>query len=291
MAINITQLRAFHRVALDNGFSKAAQSLNVSQPTLSSQVKALEDRYGVHLFDRQGRIIRLTQSGRDLFAICQRIFGATAEAEDLLQGLTDLRAGEIRLASDSPIHAVQLIAAFKQRYPAPHIELFTGNNEAVLDHLESSRTDMAILAGKPPGKGYDHLRIARFPLVALIPHDHPWAARRELPLEALVRQPVLMREVGSITRTTFEEAVAQAGYELRHPIELGSREALKEGVAANLGIAVMSQAEYGADARMTAAVIADPRIIMEQHLVWPKSRGKMRIVQAMIRTAREMTKS
>lgn len=289
MAINQTHLRAFYRVALDGGFSKAAQNLNISQPTLSSQVAALEERYGVHLFDRRGRVIELTPSGIELFEICQRIFNAVTEAEDLLSGFSDMMHGDFRFYADSPIYAVRLIARFREKYPGPHVELTIANYAQVRASLENSMADMAIMAGSPPAKGFGSMRVARYPLVALVPNHHRWAGQKEISMEELLQQTLLMREAGSMTREALENGLEKAGMQIENSITIGSREAVREGVAQNLGIGVVSEPEFGGDSRMQAVRINHPRITMEEHLVWPKDRARTRIGKAMLSVARDMT--
>ena len=288
MSINLTHLRAFYQVALHRGFSRAATHLNVSQPTLSSQVSSLEERHGVHLFDRRGRAIELTSSGQELFGICQRIFGGIIEAEDLLAGYSDTLTGQLRISSDSPIHAVRLVAAFKRNRPGPDVLLTIANHASVRADLEQSRADMVILAERFTGANYGWLRLARFPLVALISNRHPWSQLPEITLKELAGQKMLMREDGSMTRKALEDAAAERDLRFTDTLMLGSREAIREGVAENLGFGVIASHEFGGDTRMSAVKIAAPRITMDEYLIWPKDRARTRVGKAMIGVARSM---
>src|SRR5215813_11813002 len=112
-----TQLRAFHTVASEGSFTRAADALHVTQPTLSAQVKALEDTYGVRLFDRRGRRIEATELGRGLLEITRRYFSLEAEAAQLLAATRGLRGGHLRVGADAPQHAIPALAAFSRKYP------------------------------------------------------------------------------------------------------------------------------------------------------------------------------
>ena len=112
-----TALRSFHSVAQHGGFSAAARVLNISQPTLSTQVKALETRYDVELFSRIGRAIQLTPAGTELFRTTLRLMQNEAEAEELLNSFKGLHSGSLRIAAVGPFHATDMIVAFKLRHP------------------------------------------------------------------------------------------------------------------------------------------------------------------------------
>src|SRR6266700_3099814 len=108
--MNLTQLRAFHLVARAGNFSLAARTEGLSQPTLSAQVKALEATYGVGLFDRKGRGIKLTPVGQSLYGVTTRLFAAADEAESLLAGTRALTRGHLRLSADSASHVMPILA-------------------------------------------------------------------------------------------------------------------------------------------------------------------------------------
>ena len=112
-----TAMRAFHLVAQAGGFTKAARTGGVSQPTLSAQVRALEEAHGVRLFDRHGRTITLTPLGQQLHAITIRLFAAEEDAKALLAGARTLARGHLRVAADSAAHVMPLLAKLKQRHP------------------------------------------------------------------------------------------------------------------------------------------------------------------------------
>ena len=112
-----TSLRSFHAVASAGGFNAAADQLNITQPTLTAQVAALEAEYGVDLFMRQGRHSRLTDAGRDLLAITTRMFLEEQEALAFLEQSRELRTGRLAIGAVGPYHVTEMLAAFQRKYP------------------------------------------------------------------------------------------------------------------------------------------------------------------------------
>src|SRR5262249_10513709 len=117
VSMNHAHLRAFHAVATEASFTRAALSLNVTQPTLSSQVKALEQRYGVRLFERRGRRVMPTELGRDLLDVTRRLFSLEAEVEQVLLAARGLKRGHLRLGADAPVHVMPALAMFSRHHP------------------------------------------------------------------------------------------------------------------------------------------------------------------------------
>ena len=116
--MNFTQLRAFHAVATTGGFTKAADFLNVTQPAVTRQLKALEGDNGIALFHRRGHRLDLTDVGQNLFTVSQQIFGLIAEAGNIVSGESELRGGILRIGADNPFFIMEILAAFKEQFPS-----------------------------------------------------------------------------------------------------------------------------------------------------------------------------
>ena len=145
-SISHSQLRAFHAVATEGSFTRAAQLLNVTQPTLSGQVRALEERFGVRLFDRRRRRIEVTDIGRNLLDITFRMFSLELEAVQVLSAAHALKRGHLRIGADAPYHSVPFLSAFHRRYPDLRLSMTMGNTKSLLDDLLDQRCDVAIAA-------------------------------------------------------------------------------------------------------------------------------------------------
>ncbi len=280
--MNYANLRAFHAVASHGSFTRAAESLGVTQPTLSAQVKALEETYGVALLDRRGRGVGATSLGEQLLAITRRFFLLEAEADELLSRARDLTAGHLRVAAGGPYYAVPLLAAFSARYPGVHVSLSIGNSEEVLDALLHDRADVAVISDLEPDPRLEALPYAEHRLVVFVPRMHPWAGARGIRLRDLEGQPMVLRETGSMTRRMFEQAIAKAKVKPRVVMEIESREAVSEAVAAGLGIGVVSEAEFGHDERLAAVPVSDVTMLTREYVVCLKERRRLRIVSAFL---------
>ncbi|MBM3599861.1 MAG: LysR family transcriptional regulator [Alphaproteobacteria bacterium] len=286
--MNFAQLRAFHAVARELSFTRAARVLNVSQPTLSAQVKALEDSYGIRVFDRRGRRIQVTELGDALLDVTHRLFALEEEADELLAGARALTRGHLKVGADGPQHVIPLLAAFRRRHPNLGVSLTMGNADKVLADLAEYRTDVAMVARVPDDPRLFVLPYSRAPLAVFVAVDHPWAKRSSVRLADLSGQPVVLREAGSLTRQMLEQALDRAGIEVNPVMEMDSREAVAEAVAAGLGIGVVSLGEFGGDTRVRAIPIEGNPVEMTEHIVCLDDRRRLQIVRAFLALAREL---
>ena len=280
--MNHAQLRAFHAVASEGSFTRAAEALHVTQPTLSGQVKALEARYGVKLFDRRGRRVYPTELGQSLLDLTRRLFSLEAEAEQILGAAKGLKRGHLRLAADAPFHVIGALSAFAKRYPGIRLSLTIGNSEQILEDLVEHRADVAVLANIP-----EDPRVYAFPfrkdrLIAFVERGHGWAERESVTLKELAGRRLVLREIGSTTRRLFENAMAARGLALGEVLEVNSREAVRETVAAGLGIGVVSESEFGSDRRLVPLRIAAEELAMTEYVACLAERRDLSLVRAFL---------
>lgn len=279
------QLRAFHAVAMHGGFSKAARKLNLTQPAVSDQVRKLEELFDVQLFDRSRRAVRPTALGRRLFEITRRMFEMEQEAIELLSESHALRTGTLQLAADAPLHLVELIADFRARYPGVAVTLSVGNSDEVLTRLFEFAADVAVLADVADDPRLHCMVLRRDPLVACVARGHPLATRPAIKMADLAREPLVMREPGSITRALVDGEFRRHGLSYTVGLEADGREAMREAVAAGIGIGIVSAPEFGHDERLRAIAIADCRALMTETLVCLKERARLRTVTAFLAIA------
>jgi aminoethylphosphonate catabolism LysR family transcriptional regulator len=280
--MNHTQLRAFHAVASEASFTRAAAVLHVTQPTLSGQVKALEERFGVRLFDRRGRKVMPTALGRELLELTRRLFGLEAEAEHLLSAAQGLSKGHLRIGADAPYHVTTALSAFTRRYPAIQLSLTVGNSAELAHDLLEHKIDVAVLANVTGEPRFFAKPLRRDRLVAFVAKSHPWARRRRVDLAELGTQRLVLREQGSATRHVFETAMARRGLTVGEALDMNSREAVRETVAAGLGIGVVSASEFGRDSRLKMLQLAGEDLAMTEYVVCLAERRDLRIVRAFL---------
>ncbi len=283
------QLRAFHYVAIERGFSRAAEHLNLTQPAISDQVRRLEQEYDVLLFNRRKKQIQLTLSGAQLLTITRRLFEAEGQAAEFLSEARALKDGTLRILADSAAHVTPILSGFRDAYPGVNIKLGSGNTETVVDALEAYDAEIGIVGEYPENRAaFEILRLGVSSIVACVARRGPLSGMNEIRVEDLPNHPLVMREVGSRTRARVEDAARAVGIELKPAIEAEGREAVREIVASGGGIGFVSQAEFGQDRRLQPVLIrSDSGLVMEELLICLKDRAQGRLIRAFLEHARQ----
>lgn len=285
MSMNLALLRAFHRVAQAGSFTRAAAAAGVSQPTLSAQVRALEDRYEAGLFDRHRRRVALTPLGQALLEVTSRLFAAEEEAEALLGGARSLTRGHLRVASDSAAHVMPLLASLRHRHPGLTFSLLSGNSSEVLELLLSFRADIGIAARQISDPRLFSREIRTDLVVLFVPPTHPWARLGSVRIDQLATADLVIRERGSTTREVFETELAAAGVRPRSLIEVQTREAVREAVVAGFGVGIVFESEVGVDVGVRPVRIEAAELAVREYLVCLEERRRLPLVRRLFEIA------
>src|SRR5512146_102061 len=244
MAINLHHLRLFAAVVDEGGFTRAARALHLSQPAISKSLNELERQLHVKLLDRSGRGLRLTDAGHLLHARARELFGVERVAERELRELRGLKRGVLRVAASTTIATYMLppvLGRFRVRHRGVEIRMSSANTRTVVKMLLESRVDVALVEGPVSHTRLDVKPWIQDELVVIAPPDHP-LVRRRAHVQELPDYPFLVREPGSGTRVVSQRALAKHGIRLANTMRVGSTEAIKQSVAAGLGIAIVSRA-------------------------------------------------
>ena len=255
--MNHAQLRAFHAVAREGGFTAAARAEGISQPTLTVQVKALEEAYNVPLFHRRGRKVSPTRAGEELYTLTQRYFSLERETREFLLAEGGLSQGRVAIAADGPFHLIPLIRGIREELPGLEIVVSVGNSAAVVQSLLNYEAEFGLLSEYRMDDRFAVLAAMHHPIVLMMPATHEWAGRPGVSITELQDRPMVLRERGSATRRSFETALAAAQVRPETVLEIGSREAVREAVAAGLGLGVVQEPELGEDTRIAWTRIED----------------------------------
>lgn len=286
--MRLTQLRSFHAVARAGGFTGAAKLLHISQPTVTTQVRFLEETYGVELFYRRGHKVTLTPLGEQLYEMAQRIFALEGETIHLLEDSGELKSGYLRVGAVGPFHVTEMLARFNQRYPGVEVSVRVGNSEVVLQELVDYRTDVAVLAHFTDDPRFHAIPYSRHPIVVFVHRKHRFAGRRSIRIAELEGEPLIMREVGSTTRKALDEALARAKVRPRIAMEIGSREAIREAVIMGVGIAAVSEIEYVPDPDIRMVAVSDAEMYTYAHVFCLRERREARLVGAFLEIVGEL---
>ncbi|AZC32139.1 LysR substrate-binding domain-containing protein [Pseudomonas chlororaphis] len=281
--MNLFQLRAFDAVAREGSFTRAAARLFISQPAVTGHIKALEEHYQITLLRRTARRVELTEEGTKLAAITRAMFGLAEEAQAMLEANRQLLTGRLEVAADGPHLVMPMLASLRERYPGITVNLRLGNAQETLAALLSEHADVAVLTEVEPRKGLHLQSLGESRICALVPQGHPWLAEPEgVRLERLDQVIMVLREPSSITRRTFDAACTQAGVHPKVLLELDSREAVTEAVAAQLGVGVVSSLELSPDPRVRALPIIGEGLLNRHMLGCLERRRELRLIQAFL---------
>lgn len=257
---NLHRLRVFRAVARSLSFTAAARELAIAQPAVSHQVRALEDGLGVRLFERHGRTISLTEHGASLLATADDVL---ARLDDGARAMAEIGTGErgsVDIAADttSGIYVVPAaLGALHRAHPALEITLHVENRRGVLRRLTERTCDLAVMADPPPQVVSDVAPFLLDRLVVISSPDHTLVGRSAVAAEALARERFLVREPGSGTRAATERLFARRGLAVPPGMELGSTGAIKQAVAAGLGLAVVSRWAIDLELRLGRLAVLD----------------------------------
>lgn len=258
--MNLHHLRLFTAVVDQQGFTRAAQALRLSQPAISKSINELEAQVGTALIDRSGRPLRLTDAGQTLYLRARELFGVERTAERELRELRGLKRGVLRIAASTTIATYLLppiLGRFHLRRPGVRIRTTSTNTRAVLRMLVESRVDVALVEGPVSHPSVDVVPWRTDELVVIAPPGHPLRARPRVSVADLGREAFLVREPGSGTRYVASRALALHGVRLRNTIRVGGTEAIKQAVAAGLGLAIVSRAAAGDQLALGKIAILD----------------------------------
>ncbi len=277
-ALNLHQLATFQVVAKHCSFVRAAEELHFSQPAVSAQIRHLEKSLGVKLFDQIGRKTHLTRAGEELFLYSQKIFSVIDETLEIMEALRSPYYGRLDVGADTTVGSYVvpgLLGKFHQTYPQVEISLQVLNRLMLIDALMNNRVEMAVMGIVPDDMPVEIEPLAYNTLVLVAAPTHRLAGIKNVPIEELGREHFLLREPGSGTRAALEGALGDAGVPLHVSMEVGNNSAIKQGVAAGLGIALISQVALDMELETNRLVILDVEgfpIIRQWRLVHVKDK-------------------
>jgi LysR family transcriptional regulator, low CO2-responsive transcriptional regulator len=238
----VHQLTVFHTVAHHLSYTRAAETLYLSQPAVAQQVKTLEQVLGLQLFARSGRGIILTPAGQEFLSHAERILKLLAETTPVVHEIHTLSRGSVVIGASTSAGTYvvpPLLGSFHARYPRIHVTLLVAHRHSIEEDLLTHQIDLGVIGFIERRERFVVELLRSYELLMVAPPFHRLAGRSAIPLHDLQEETLLMRERESVTRLATELHFAQAGVPVPASLELGNIEATKEGVAAELGIAVL----------------------------------------------------
>lgn len=246
---NLHQLQLFFQVAKEGSFSRAASSLNISQPSISIQIRQLEECLGVQLFDRLGRGIALNSIGRLLFDDARQIFDLLAKIEKDLSLIKGMKMGSVTVgASKIPSASIlsRAVRNFKESYPDVEIRFHVAQSEEVEEWVLKNEVDFAIIVGNPRSPKISAEFLLNEEMFLVLSPGHRLANKNQVSLEEIKQERLLLPGPGKL-KFFIENILATSGVNIKEQIDLGDRDAVKAAVNAGFGISIMSRSTVERD--------------------------------------------
>lgn len=244
--MNLRQLEVFIAVADCKSFSRGAEVTAVTQSTVSQNILALEEEFGLRLFDRTGKGALLTEGGKVLLEQAKLLLNRAAEIPAVMERFKGVAAAKLRIAGSSIPGEYLIPAALPlliSRYPGLDITLSQGDSQQVHEWLVAEQVELGVVGGHFPGDKLEFTELCTDEIVLVVPREHRWAGGGEIRVEELLTEPFVLREAGSGTGQQSDLALRSAGINLanlRKAAILGSSQAVTQAVIAGAGVAFVS---------------------------------------------------
>lgn len=244
--MDLHQIEIFCSLVKFRSFSKAAETLFLTQPTVSSHIKNLEEDLGVQLIDRIGKRIVPTEAGEVLYRHGQKLLSLRDHARQEIEAITGTLGGILKIGGSTIPGAYILpsfVGAFKKKHPIASIQLMIDDSAKVTEAVLNGELQIGVVGARTADSQLETHAFLKDELVVAVPPDHAWARKKTIPVEALTHEPFLLREKGSGTRRIMEERLTKSGFspaQLKAVAVMGSSDAVRQSVKAGLGVSILS---------------------------------------------------
>lgn len=289
------RLQVFHTVARVMSFTKAAETLHMTQPAVTFQVKQLEEFFDTRLFDRTHNKITLTDAGKVVYGFSERILDSYEKMNDEVRELTGEVKGSLIIGASTTIAEYllpSLLGVFKKRFEDVNIRLQVGNTETIVSMVENNMVDLGVVEAPVYNKNLE-VDICRLDEMQLIcPVNHPLANRDKISIEQIRKYGYISREEGSGSRAVINTYIREQGLsysDLNVVMELGSPEAVKMSVESEVGLAIVSRSTLAKELKLNAlkAIPLDPPLLRPFSHVRQKHKFRHRAVGELLEFAVE----
>jgi DNA-binding transcriptional LysR family regulator len=289
--VDLWRLQVFCGVVEQSSFSKAAAVIRLSQPTVSSHVKDLEDHFSCKLVDRLGRTAAPTKAGQLLYDYAKQLLQLKEDTEKALAEFQGKMIGHLTIGGSTiPGGYIlpALIGHFKRTYPDIFITLIQGDSADIVSDVSGGKVELGVVGTPARQPRLAEQRFMEDQMYLFVSAEHKWANEDSVSLEMLATEPFILREVGSGTRTSIEVALQNAGHwltDLNVVAEMGSTEAVRESIKSGVGISILSACAFEEDTRkgiVRGIPIEGISLLRSFYLITDKQRTQSPLCQAFI---------
>lgn len=244
--MDLWQLHIFYKVVDLKSFSRAGRAVHLSQPTVSSHIKDLEDHFDCRLIDRLAKEALPTKAGRLLYRYAKRMIvlrdeveSAMAEFKGKIKGSLDLGGSTIPGAFVLPA----IIGTFTTRFPEVNVSLTIADTQQIIDAILSGDLELAVVGAAASNANIVQTRLVDDEMCLVVPAGHRWAGKKRITAQQLFSEPFIIREHGSGTLKSIQNSFSDAGLninDLKIVARIGSTEAIRQGVKSRIGVTILS---------------------------------------------------
>jgi DNA-binding transcriptional LysR family regulator len=293
------RLQVFHTVAKLLSFTKAAETLHMTQPAVTFQVRQLEEHFNTRLFDRTHNRISLTDAGKRVFEYSDRIFELYSEMENAVREMTGDVSGILMIGASTTIAEYMLPALlgdFKKKYPDVNVQLKVSNSDGIVHMVENNVIDLGVVESPVMNKNLVVEMCRMDQLVAAVCPQHPLAEKDSVTINELLEYPYICREEGSGTREVIGDYMTAQGVnagQVNLTMELGSPESIKGAVEAGMGVSIISYATVQKELKLGTLVslTLNPALERPFSFVHQKQKFRHRAMDELLEFARSYCKS
>ncbi len=276
--ITLRQLQVFETIMRLGSFTRAAEELFLTQPTVSMQIKKLSDVVGLPLFEHVGRNVKPTEAGNELYKACRGVFETLSNLEMKISDLKGMKKGRLRLGAitTAKYFAPEVLGEFSAMYPGIDVALKVTNRQSIIERMRNNEDDLYVMGQAPSNElEVEAFPIAPNPLVVMAPRNHHLVGQKNIPLEKIVEERFILREPGSGIRDATLRAFSAMDLRPNIRMELGSNEAIKHAIVGGLGISVLSLHTLTLEGTSGPVAVLDVQgfpILRQWYLVFPKGK-------------------
>lgn len=244
--MDLWQLRIFRNVIEHQSFSRAAEAVYLTQPTISSHIKYLEDHFGCRLIDRMGRKALPTKSGELLYEYAGRLLALQEELEMAMAEFQGKMSGRLTIGGSTIPGGYMLpriIGQFIHQYSDVTVSLVVGDTVQIVEDILSGAVELGMVGARIGEKRITQEKLIEDDMRLIVPANHKWADRNSIDITDLLKEPFIIREKGSGTLASIENSIKDKGEDidsLNIVAEMGSTEAVVQGIKGSIGISILS---------------------------------------------------
>ena len=279
------QIEAFTYAARERSFSRAAETLGVTQSAITQHVSKLERSMGVQLFVRKRSGLELTQPAKELFALSDRMCTIEQLISERLESYGALSTGHLQIIANAPRPALPLIAAYRKHYPDVNVEFGLFSWTIAMNMVRERAIDIAIITEPDHVDGMFSQELEQTHYKAYMRQEHPLAKRRSVSLRSLVDEAVIVPEAGSLTQRIVNERAAELGIKLNRLMAMRTFPVVKEAVLHGIGVGILLDASFFPSRQLVLRPIKEINEVYRTFLVAPADKSNLRFVRSFIEIA------